>query len=192
MCNRLLLLVAASFAGVVPVNQAAAHQTARPEISFLACQGETFAGPYSEAELDAGAYSVWCVDATGRYVGRMDHGPVVGEETIVVTYIHYDDANRNGALERWEVDGRLTLSYPQATAPEGLPRRLAIDGRQILVALEVSASEIDLARGWFAGTRQVINRNNVVIDDADPSVFHVIYVNFGVYAFVRSPLHMSP
>jgi len=191
MCNRLSLLVLATLVvAVPPVHAAAGKSGPQPEIAFLVCHGETFAGPYSDAEIDGGAYSVWCVDETGQRVGRMDHGPVY-VETIEVTYSHYDDADGDGVLHRSEVDGRLKLSYRQAM-PAGLPMRMAIDGRQGIVAAEIEASEIDYAHGWFAGTAQIINRNNVVIDDADPTVVHIIYVNFAVYAFVRSPAIMSP
>ncbi|MCC6620816.1 MAG: hypothetical protein IT385_06155 [Deltaproteobacteria bacterium] len=171
-------------------------------IKFLACHGATFFDGFTPEEIDGGAYSVWCYDASGERVARLDHGPVFAP-VVEATYTHYDDRNDDGVLSPWEVNGTLSVGYVPLD-PRGLPQRVAIDeSGQAVVALEVASSQIISKRGWFARTEQLINRNNVVVeqelipddDDADDQpqlLIHVVHVNFAVYSFLERAATMSP
>jgi hypothetical protein len=166
---------------------------------LIACHGATEPYAVDPSLTPLGAYTVWCYDDRGRAAVRMDHGPVahayppqpVGPDNPVidVSFTHFDDADRDGVLE---ADGFLRLWF--VANEESLMRATVVpdfvNPLQGLSIVESPESEIKASTGWFAGTRQVINRTNVRVR-VDAQGMHVTHANWSVLTFVRNPVTMA-
>jgi len=177
--------------------------------NILICHGENLPAEdldeldvYSPEELAGGAYNTWCYSPGGKKVAKIHHdAPLPAYFGITngfyVSFTHYNDKNGDGELEDREADGYINMFV--AVTPNLLRRALVSpDFTQAVVASEVHPEDVPgipgiiEATGWFKGTTQALNRNNVHLNPlyANEQLVgaSVDFVNFGIMSFTKTPV----
>ncbi|HKY62558.1 MAG TPA: hypothetical protein VJR29_03990 [bacterium] len=180
--------------------------------NILLCHGENLPAEdlaeedvYPPDQLALGAYNTWCYNAGGDKVAMIHHDAplpaLFGQSNgFWVSFTHYNDRNGDGKLEAREADGYLRMF---AAVTPGLFKRVGIseDFTQGVIASEANPGDepgITEATGWFKGTTQFLNRNNVhfiptfVEVEGKPVLIgaSMDFVNFGVMSFAKTPVQI--
>jgi hypothetical protein len=180
---------------------------------ILICQGENLPAEdleeedvYSPEELAGGAYNVWCYNPGGEKVAKIHHDAPLPSylgfsDGFYVSFTHYKDKNGDGELEEREADGYINMFV--AVTPNLLKRALVSpDFTQAVVASEVHPEDVPgipgiiEATGWFKGTTQALNRNNVhfnpIYENGILVGAEVDFINFGMMSFTKMPVPIVP